>query len=162
MVDIGYVGPLSAAHNVRLLHTLEAELDAEGLDVRFTIVGDGRERRWLERHMLRAEFTGPLRGEALAQAYAQMDVLALPWTTNAGGSVFLEAMASGVPLVVMAGGGPTFLGELGRTAIVATTRDEFINGVRNLVRHRGRREAMGAAARACARDLLAWPAPADL
>ena len=78
IVNIGYVGRLSAEKNVRLLHALEAELDAEGLDVRFTIVGDGSERDWLRRNMLRAEFTGVLRGPALAEAYAQMDIFAFP------------------------------------------------------------------------------------
>ena len=150
MINIGYVGRLSVEKNVRLLQAVEAELDAEGLDVRFTIVGDGSEREWLQRNMLRAEFTGVLRGEALAQAYAQMDIFAFPSETDTVGNVVLEAMASGVPAVVMAGGGPKFMVDPGRTAIVAADRDEFIQGVRTLVRHRERREAMGAAARACA------------
>ena len=47
IVNIGYVGRLSAEEDVRLLHAVESELDAEGLDVRFTIVGDGSEREWL-------------------------------------------------------------------------------------------------------------------
>ena len=156
IINIGYVGRLSVEKNVRLLQTVEAELDAEGLDVRFTIVGDGSEREWLQRNMLRAEFPGVLRGEALAQAYAQMDVFAFPSETETVGNVVLEAMASGVPAVVMSRGGPKFMVDPGRTAIVATHHDEFIQGVRTLVRSRERREAMGAAARAYAQDLVSW------
>ena len=124
--------------------------------MRFTIVGDGAEREWLQRNMMRAEFTGVLRGEALAQAYAQMDIFAFPSETDTVGNVVLEAMASGVPAVVMSGGGPKFMVEPGRTAIVAADRDEFIHGVRTLVRQRERRQAMGAAARACAQDVISW------
>ena len=97
IVNIGYVGRLSAEKNVRLLHAVESELDAEGLDVRFTVVGEGSEREWLRQHMLRAEFTGVLRGEALADAYAQMDIFAFPSETDTVGNAVLEAMASGVP-----------------------------------------------------------------
>ena len=43
-----------------------------------------------------------------------------------------------------------------RTAIVAADRTAFIQGVRTLVRNRARREAMGAAARARAKDLMSW------
>jgi phosphatidylinositol alpha 1,6-mannosyltransferase len=154
IVNIGYVGHLSVEKNVRLLQAVEAELDGEGLDVRFTIVGDGSEREWLQRHMLRADFTGVLRGEALAAAYAQMDVFAFPSETDTVGDVVLEAMASGVPVVAMANGGPKFAVEPGRTAIVTSTHDAFIQAVRSLVKNREHRKAMGAAARVRATELF--------
>lgn len=156
IINIGYVGRLSAEKNVRLLQEVEASLDAEGLDVRFTIVGDGSEREWLQRHMLRAEFTGVLRGDDLADAYAQMDIFAFPSETDTVGNVVLESMASGVPAVVMGAGGQRFMVEDGCTAIVAADRDAFAHGVRALVRNRERREAMGFAARARALELLSW------
>ncbi len=156
IVNIGYVGRLSAEKNVRLLHQIESELDAEGLDVRFTIVGEGSEREWLRQRMMRAQFTGVLRGEALADAYAQMDIFAFPSETDTLGNVVLEAMASGVPGVVMAAGGQRFIVDAGRTAIVADTHDAFVEGVRTLVKNRRRREAMGIAARALAVELLSW------
>ena len=148
IVNIGYVGRLSPEKNVRLLQAVEAELDAEGLDVRFTIVGDGSEREWLRRHMLRAEFAGVLSGDALADAYAQMDIFAFPSETDTVGNAVLEAMASGVPAVVMAPGGQRFVVNEGQSAIVAANRDAFVQGVRALVKHRQRRERMGIAARA--------------
>jgi len=156
IINIGYVGRLSVEKNVRLLQALEAALDAEGLDVRFTIVGEGSEREWLQRHMLRADFTGVLRGEALAAAYAQMDIFAFPSETDTAGNVVLEAMASGVPVVAMASGGPRFMVEAGQTAIIAGDRDAFFRGVRLLVQSRERRETMGAAARIRAKEFLSW------
>ena len=156
IVNIGYVGRLSAEMNVKLLHRIESQLDAEGLDVRFTLVGDGDEGEWLRRHMLRAQFTGPLRGEALADAYAQMDILAFPSECRTAGQIVLEAMASGVPAVVMSPRGQPFVVHAEQTAIVANGADVFVDGVRTLVRNRGRREAMGIAARARAIDLLSW------
>jgi glycosyltransferase involved in cell wall biosynthesis len=156
IVNIGYVGRLSVEKNVRLLREIEAELDAEGLDVRFTIVGDGSEREWLIRNMLRAEVTGVLRGDALANAYAQMDIFVAPSEIDTGGNAVLEAMASGVPPVVMATGGQRFIVKAGETAVVAPNRRQFIEGVRLLVKQRERRQAMGAAARARTTDLLSW------
>lgn len=156
IVNIGYVGRLSVEKNVRLLQALESELDAEGLDVRFTIVGEGSERDWLRKNMLRAEFTGVLRGEALANAYAQMDIFAFPSETETVGNVVLEAMASGVAPVIMSTGGQRFMAEAGQTALIARDRGDFVQSVRLLVKNRERREAMGAAARAQTTDLLSW------
>ena len=156
ILNIGYVGRLSPEKNVRLLQEVESQLDSEGLDVRFTLVGDGSEAEWLRQHMLRTEFTGVLRGEALADAYAQMDVFTFPSETDTVGHAVLEAMASGVPAVVMAAGGQRFVVETEQTAIVADGPEAFVQGVRTLVKDRRRREAMGAAARAHALELLSW------
>ena len=154
IVNIGYVGSLSAEMNVRLLHAVEAELDTEGLDVRFTLVGEGPERDWLRQHMLRAEFTGGLCGDALANAYAQMDIFAFPSATESVGNVVLEAMASGVPAVVMAHEGQRLLVDAGDTGILAQSPDAFVRGVRRLVKDRRCRERMGVAARARAVALV--------
>ncbi len=156
IVNIGYVGRLSTQEDVRLLHAVEAELDVEGLDVRFTIVGDGSEREWLNQNMLRAEFTGVLCGDALADAYAQMDIFVFPSQTDTGGNEVLEAMASGVPAVVMAAGGHRFMAEALRASDCRRQPAAFVEGVRALVKNRQRRVKMGIAARAHAVDLFSW------
>jgi glycosyltransferase involved in cell wall biosynthesis len=156
IVNIGYVGRLSQQEDIRLLHAVESELDAEGLDVRFTVVGDGPEREWLRRNMLRAEFTDLLCGDELADAYAHMDIFALPSQTDTGPNEVLEAMASGVPAVVMAAGGQRVMVDAGRTSIVAGSSSDFVHGVRALVKNRQRRVTMGIAARARAVDLFSW------
>jgi len=98
---IGYVGRLTTEKNVRLLAGLERALLAKGkTDFRIVMVGDGSERDWLRRNLRQGELPGVLRGEALAQAFADMDVFVFPSRTDTFGLVLLEAMASGVPPVV--------------------------------------------------------------
>lgn len=85
IINIGYVGRLSVEKNVRLLQALEAALDAEGLDARFTIVGEGSEREWLQRHMLRADFTGVLRPKDRGRRAADPDALRLTRSESSHG-----------------------------------------------------------------------------
>jgi glycosyltransferase involved in cell wall biosynthesis len=155
-VNIGYVGRLSAEKNVRLLPAVEAALREAGVSgVRFTIVGDGNEREWLRARMTAAEFTGVLRGDALSTAYANMDLFVFPSETETVGNVVLEAMASGVPVVAMARGGPRFITEHGRSAVLAADEGSFIEAAKDLVRDPERRAAMQQAARARALE-LSW------
>ena len=116
-VNVGYVGRLSTEKNIALLPELEQALIDTGIDYRFTIVGNGTDSAWLRSRMKRAEFTGVLRGEALASAYANMDVFAFPSETETVGNVVLEAMASGVAVVAMARGGHRFITQAGRSAL---------------------------------------------
>jgi glycosyltransferase involved in cell wall biosynthesis len=134
------------------VHLERALSDNGHRGIRFTIVGDGSERRWLRQQMRRTEFTGVLRGEALAAAYANMDVFAFPSDTQADGNVVLEAMASGVPVVAMARGGPRCIDESGTAVALARDEAEFIDTVRALATDPLRRRAMRASARALARE----------
>src|SRR5262249_19377815 len=86
-VNIGYVGRLSTEKNVRAVATVARALSERGIrDVRFTIVGDGCERDWLREQMPSAIFTGVLRGEALAAAYADLDLFVFPSETETVGN----------------------------------------------------------------------------
>lgn len=120
---LGFVGRLSVEKNVALLARVQRALERMGITkFRFRIVGQGAEAAWLREHLPRAEFTGVLRGEALARAYAGMDVFVFPSHTDTFGNVVLEAMASGVPAVVTPDGGPRSLVQEGRTGCIV--RDE--------------------------------------
>lgn len=131
---IGYVGRLRPEKNVRFLAELEQALQAAGKsNFRFVVVGDGGERRWLERHLRAAQFTGVLGGDALARAYANLDLFVFPSETDTFGNVVLEALASGVPAVVTGGGGPKFIVEDGVSGRVARTGAEFKRAVAALV-----------------------------
>src|SRR5262245_24697132 len=155
-VNIGYVGRLSPEKSVRRLEAVQRALAVDGhTNVRFTIVGDGNERPWLREHMRRADFTGVLRGEALAAAYANMDLFVFPSETETVGNVVLEAMASGVPVVAMAHGGPRFIADPGRSAVLASDHHELVDAVRALVRDEARRDAMRRAARTRALE-MSW------
>ena len=145
---IGYVGRLSPEKNVRLLATVEKSLINEGgSDFRFVIVGSGAEKDWLAENMSHAEFPGVLKGEALAQAYADMDVFAFPSHTDTFGNVILEALASGVPTVVTSSGGPKFLVQSGVNGCVSQNEQEFIEAIQSLRNDPARLAAMRAAAR---------------
>ena len=132
---IGYVGRLSPEKSVRVLQDVEQALIAAGFtNYRFLIVGDGHEHDWLRSNLQRVELTGVLQGEDLARAYANMDIFAFPSQTDTYGNVVLESMASGVPVVVTAGGGPKYLVSHGVTGLVSTTPAEFIENVLRLAR----------------------------
>ena len=60
-----------------------------------------------------------LKGEELAQAYANMDVFLFPSRTETFGNVVLEATASGVPGVATTSGGPKFLISSGVNGVTA-------------------------------------------
>jgi phosphatidylinositol alpha 1,6-mannosyltransferase len=146
-VVLGYVGRLSIEKNVALLARVERELDTMGVTgVRFLIVGHGSEEAALRRELVHAEFAGVLRGAALAEAYANMDVLVFPSHTDTFGNVVLEALASGVPAVVTSGGGPKYIVRDQETGFV-TEDDRFASAIAELVRDRGQLKRMRLQAR---------------
>jgi glycosyltransferase involved in cell wall biosynthesis len=146
---IGYVGRLTVEKNIRDLVELERRLIQEGLsNFRFLIVGQGAEEPWLRANMKKADFTGVLRGEALARAYANMDIFAFPSRTDTYGNVVLEALASGVPAVVTDSGGPRFIVRDGETGFVARDPQEFMIRIQDLATRPAQRETMRTAARA--------------
>jgi glycosyltransferase involved in cell wall biosynthesis len=123
----GFVGRLRAEKNVRLLAELEKRLLAAGkTNFHFLIVGEGNERGYLGDNMKTAELPGFLEGEALSEAYANMDVFVFPSGTDAYGNVVQEANASGVPCIVTDQGGPKFIVQKDETGFVAKDLDDFV------------------------------------
>ena len=98
-----YVGRLSAEKDIAKLRDVLRAIP----EAKLAIVGDGPLRHDLERHFkgTSAFFTGYLRGEELASAYASADLFVLPSKTETLGLVLLEAMASGCPVVACRAGG---------------------------------------------------------
>ncbi len=147
---LGFVGRMSVEKNVALLARIQRELGDLGIaNFRFRIVGQGAHEVWLREHLPRAEFTGVLRGEALARAYAGMDVFVFPSHTDTFGNVVLEAMASGVPAVVTPDGGPGSLIQEGRTGYIARD-EEFAAAIARILRNPSLHQSMRHAARALA------------
>jgi glycosyltransferase involved in cell wall biosynthesis len=146
-VVLGYVGRLSVEKNVALLVRVERALQAMKVgEFRFLIVGHGSEEASLRAELTQADFAGVLRGTALAEAYANMDVLVFPSHTDTFGNVVLEALASGVPAVVTPDGGPKYIVQDRETGFV-TTDDRFAETIAELVRDRARLERMRMRAR---------------
>jgi glycosyltransferase involved in cell wall biosynthesis len=148
-----YVGRVAPEKNLDLL----ARVFAPMTDVDLTVVGDGPSWDDLRRKLPRAAFTGRLVGDALAQEYADADFFVFPSRTDTLGNVVLEAMASGLPVVVTDSLGPKELVRHGETGFVAGSDEEFAGSVRTLVGDGGRREVMGLTARRFA-ETRSWRA----
>jgi len=144
-IVLGFVGRLSVEKNVALLARIQQELEAMGhTNFRFLIVGHGNEEGWLRERLPRAEFTGVLRGEALAAAYAGMDLFVFPSHTDTFGNVVLEALASGVPAIVTPDGGPATIvrdGETGRIVPDAEFAAAIAGALADPARHAAMRQA---------------------
>lgn len=146
---IGFVGRLQPEKNVRTFAEVEKILlEAGEKDFVFLIVGGGGEQTWLAENIRNLELPGVLRGEALAEAYANMDVFAFTSTTDTFGNVVQEAFASGVPAVVTPNGGPKFIIRENETGFVAKDAAEFAQHIRTLMGDRQRLSEMKRAARA--------------
>jgi len=158
----GFVGRVTPEKGVRLLVQIEKALLAKGVaDFEMIVVGDGSEVNWLQKRMQHGVFTGVLRGDDLAQAYANMDVFVFPSRTDTFGNVVQEAAASQVPSVVTNEGGPQHLVVSGTTGYVAATNQEFILKVVELASDAEKRQRMGAAARERVSG-ISWDAAFDL
>jgi glycosyltransferase involved in cell wall biosynthesis len=125
-----YVGRLSAEKDVTKLRDVLRALP----EAKLAIVGDGPLRHDLERHFkgTSAFFTGYLRGEALASAYASADLFVLPSKTETLGLVLLEAMASGCPVIACRAGGVPDAVQDGLTGFLfePTDPDGLVNTVK--------------------------------
>ena len=145
---LGFVGRVTPEKSVRLLAEIEKALLAAGhRDFSILIVGDGSERDWLKENMRHADFRGVLRGQPLAQAFADMNLFVFPSRTDTFGNVIQEAAASGVASVVTSEGGPRNLVIPGITGYVAESSEQFISTVVELAADRERLRRLGYAAR---------------
>jgi phosphatidylinositol alpha 1,6-mannosyltransferase len=150
--SIGYVGRLTPEKNLRWFRELERRLLAAGQrDFRLVLVGDGSEREWLKKNLQFGELPGVLRGDSLAAAFADMDVFVFPSRTDTFGLVILEAMASGVPVVVSPDTGARVQVQNGVAGFLA---EDFTESVLQLMQNEALRHRMGVEARrfACLRD----------
>jgi glycosyltransferase involved in cell wall biosynthesis len=103
-----YVGRVSREKNVALLEQVIRRLANVRTDIRLVVAGDGPGMAEMKERLsdLPAVFTGYLTGDALANVYAESDLLILPSTTDTLGQVVLEAQASATPVLVTDQGGP--------------------------------------------------------
>jgi phosphatidylinositol alpha 1,6-mannosyltransferase len=147
---LGFVGRLSVEKNVACLASIHDELLAQGhTNFRFLIIGHGQEEAWLRERMSHAEFAGVLHGEALAQAYASMDLFVFPSHTDTFGNVVLEALASGVPAIVTPDGGPRYIVRENETGHIVPD-EGFTAAIAKVIANPTQHQAMRQAARAYA------------
>lgn len=142
-----YAGRLSAEKRVDWIgHVLR-----EYPQARLAVIGDGPQRTLLEMKFegLPVVFTGYLRGEDLARAYASGDIFVFPAANETFGNVILEAMASGLPVIAPGSGGPLDFVRHGQTGLLFAPEDtrSFVRAAGAMLEDRALRETMGAAGR---------------
>ena len=143
-----FVGRLANEKRIDLL------LDAARLPgVSLTIIGDGALRGELEAMFADTDvhFTGYLIGDELARAFASADVFAFTGQNETFGQVIQEAMASGLPAVVVDSGGAPEVIEDGITGITASPApSDFAAAIQYLRDHPDTRRQMSRQARQAA------------
>jgi phosphatidylinositol alpha 1,6-mannosyltransferase len=141
---VGYVGRLAAEKRVDLLAPV-----TRMPGVRVVVVGDGPAAASLRKAMPDAVFLGARKGAQLARIYASLDVFAHTGPYETFGQTVQEALASGIPVVAPAAGGPLDLVEPGRTGYLVPPGDAgaLADAVAELAADPARRAAFGAAAR---------------
>ncbi|WP_410813299.1 glycosyltransferase family 4 protein [Micromonospora sp. 067-2] len=154
---IGYVGRLAPEKRVELL---AATSRLPG--VRVVVAGDGPARRQLARALPEVNFLGVQHGEDLARLYASLDLFVHTGPHETFGQTLQEALASGVPVVAPASGGPVDLVDTGVTGLLVPPNDgdALAAAVVELTGDSDRRRAYGLAARTAV-SRRSWAAVGD-
>ena len=145
-VRVIYVGRVAPEKNMQLLVKIFKTISGAGL----TVVGDGPYLPIMKRELPNANFCGRLSGQLLSQAYADGDIFVFPSHTDTFGNVVLEAMSSGLPVIVTDSLGPCEIIDNGVDGFVTHSEEEFRDAVVKLIENPGLRRTMGRSARRAA------------
>ncbi|RBQ20244.1 alpha-(1-2)-phosphatidylinositol mannosyltransferase [Spongiactinospora rosea] len=139
-------------------------------DAVLLLVGGGPGRRTLERSAARlggsVRFTGPVPWTALPAHYDAGDVFAMPCRTRLGGIdveglgiVYLEASATGLPVIAGSSGGAPDAVRHGETGLLVdgTSVEQVAAALVELLSDQGRARAMGDRGRAWTTREWSWP-----
>jgi len=119
-----FVGRLAKEKNIDFLIEVFDEYVKKDKNARFVIVGDGNERKHLEKIVedknLKNEviFTGALPREKVIDVYKEADLFIFASYTETQGLVVLEAMAAGTPVVA-----------LGKMGVYDLMKDDTTGGI---------------------------------
>jgi glycosyltransferase involved in cell wall biosynthesis len=134
-----YVGRMAPEKEVDVLFRVMDRLPSPLREqTHWMFVGDGPMlAEWKKKQTTRVTFTGYLKGEELAEAYASADGFVFPSRTETFGNVVLEALASGTPAIVAGEGGVKEIVRHGETGWVCTpgSPEAFVEAVVELLTH---------------------------
>ncbi|MBN2160424.1 MAG: glycosyltransferase family 1 protein [Spirochaetes bacterium] len=122
--------------------------------ITMVITGDGPQKKYMEKRMPGAVFTGKLINRELERIYASCDIFLFPSITETFGNVNLEALASGLPVVAAAKGGQMGIIKEGKTGFLVEPKnvDAFCEKLIYLVDNPAALKRMSANAVAYARS----------
>ncbi|MEK0081856.1 glycosyltransferase [Benzoatithermus flavus] len=158
---VGTVGMLHPNKGHRFLIEAVRELLQRGLEASLVVVGEGAVRADLEARCAALGLDGRVflvgRHLDMPAVYRAFDIYAQASISEAAGLSVLEAMASGLPIVTSAAGGPNEVITDGVSGLIVPTEDSgaLAAAIARLVREPGlaRRLAAGAAAASRSFDL---------
>ncbi len=154
-VRIIYVGRLARKKNpAGLIAAVPRVLGRvrDSMRVRFVLVGDGPERTRLVQQARdlgvadHVEFVGYQPRAEVDRLLAGAQIFASPVRKEAFGIAILEALAAGLPVVAMGGGGVGEIVAEGRTGLIADTPEAFAEGLARLAADVALRRSMAEAA----------------
>lgn len=122
-----YVGRVSKEKNINFLIELFKKISLMGLNIDLIVVGNGEYLKYKdELKKYNINFLGAKRTDELAKIYASSDVFIFPSTTDTLGQVVLEAMCSGLPVIVTNEGGPKGFVTLSNSGVVLDIKNEKV------------------------------------
>lgn len=130
-----YVGRIVWEKDIQILKDIYKSIQKSKQNISIIVTGEGPQKEILQSKMPKAIFTGSLYGEDLAKLYASCDIFVFPSTTETFGNVVLEAMASGLPVVVSNKGGQVGFVKDMYSGMIAKAKDskDFINKINLLL-----------------------------
>jgi glycosyltransferase involved in cell wall biosynthesis len=146
-----YAGKLNAGKNVPLLAPVAARLREAGVPTHLFCAGGGAERAPLEAALgPLLTCAGPLSQDELARAYASADLFLFPSMIDESGNAAVEALASGLPVLLAAGSGVArrMADCPGLRVLPGEDPAPWVAAIAELAASPPRRAAMAAAARA--------------
>lgn len=171
-LQVVFVGRLVPCKGLDMLLDAAAPLITSGR-LELTLIGDGSERRRLEAQAERLglrdpglQFAGWMEHTAVQERVARSQVMAFPSVHDFGGGVVLEAMALGVPALVLDYGGPAELATPDTGYLVPMApREQVVQGLREgleaITADPADAHAKGQRARRRVHELFTWDAKAE-